>query len=249
MPERGRNLTVPRKLCYDQRNRPVGAAGRISVSVRIIFRADPCLQKNAVPEETMISYLKGIFVGQNADGILVEVNGIGYSVSWPSADPLPSAGEPIKVYTFLYLKEDVLALYGFSSEEELSLFRMMLKVSGIGPKGAMAVLSGMTPAQLRTAILSQDAKTIAGKSSGIGIKTAQKMILELRDKVSAFGSEEGTPLPDSKTDVSEDEAVLALMSLGYAQSAAVRAVGSIPDREKMTTEEVLKAALRSGKLF
>lgn len=200
----------------------------------------------------MISYLKGIYAGQNPDGIIVEAGGIGYAVCYPAGSraELPAVGEPVKIYTYLYLKEDVLALYGFPTEDELGLFRLLLKVSGVGPKGAMSVLSGMTARELRAALISQDAKTIAKKSSGIGLKTAQKMILELKDKVSAdFPEDSGTAAGADASDLSEDDAVLALTALGYSLSAAVSAVSSVAGRESMSTEEVLKAALKSGKLF
>ena len=198
----------------------------------------------------MISYLKGVFSGKTEDAVIIDIGGIGFSVcvSAGTAQEMPPAGSEVKLYTYLYVKEDILALYGFLRKEELELFQMLLKVSGIGPKGAVSILSGMSVNDLRYAIFSQDAKTIAKKSAGIGLKTAQKLILELKDKVHAedmlpdlSGAAADVPAPAGSA---KSEAVLALSALGYPNAQAVRAVQSVEGADAMTVEEILKAALR-----
>ena len=199
----------------------------------------------------MISYLRGIYAGKTEDGVLIETGGVGFFlyVSSFTAEGMPAVGSEVKIHTYLYVKEDILALYGFLRRDELEVFQMLLKVSGIGPKGAMSILSGMSVNDLRYAIFAQDAKTIAKKSSGVGLKTAQKLILELKGKLDAeevisgfSGAEPGEAAPAAGS--AKSEAVMALTALGYAHAQALRAVNAVENADAMSVEDILKAALR-----
>ncbi len=199
----------------------------------------------------MISYLKGILVQKQPEGVVVEVNGIGFFVRTPlsTSEAMPAIGQEVLIYTYLYVKEDLLQLYGFAGKEDLAMFESMLKVSGIGPKGAVSILSGMSANDLRFAILSGDAKTIAKKSAGVGLKTAQKMILELKDKLDLEETFEdalagGAAAPSAAASEAREEAVMALAALGYPQTQAFKAVSSVENGDQMTVEELLKAALK-----
>ncbi len=133
----------------------------------------------------MISYLIGQVVDTSENFAVLEVNQIGYQVFMTVRDlaTLPEYGEKIKVFTYLYLKEDLIQLYGFTDQEDLKLFQMLINVNGIGPKAGMSILSALSADDLRFAVLSDDVKTIT-KVPGIGNKTAQRMILDLKDKIS-----------------------------------------------------------------
>ena len=131
----------------------------------------------------MYAYIKGELAEINTDHIVIEAGGIGYQVfiSLQTFDYLPSVGENLKIYTYLYLREDAMILYGFLTKDDLELFKLLISVSGIGPKGGLAILSTLEADDLRFAILSGDAKAIS-KAPGVGGKTAQRVILELKDK-------------------------------------------------------------------
>ena len=133
----------------------------------------------------MYAYIKGELAEINTDHIVIEAGGIGYQVfiSLQTFDYLPSVGENLKIYTYLYLREDAMILYGFLTKDDLELFKLLISVSGIGPKGGLAILSTLEADDLRFAILSGDAKAIS-KAPGVGGKTAQRVILELKDKLS-----------------------------------------------------------------
>ena len=133
----------------------------------------------------MYAYFKGIIAQKEEDGLILEVNRIGYHIFMPGSmlDALPGVGQEAIIHTYTYVKEDAMQLYGFLSRDDLVLFKMLISVSGIGPKGGLAVLSTLSADDLRFAILSEDAKAIA-KAPGIGAKTAQKVVIELKDKIS-----------------------------------------------------------------
>ncbi len=199
----------------------------------------------------MIAYLKGTLEEVGEDYILVEVNNIGYQVkvSLRVIEGLPSLGKEIKIYTYTYVREDMIALYGFGSKEDLSMFLLLLGVNGVGPKGALGLLSSLSAYDLQMAIISQDAKTIA-KAPGIGAKTAQRMILELKDKVSLEDTLE--QMAEGKTESinigelerSKAEAVEALTALGYSPAESMKAVKAVEMTEEMNSEALLKAALK-----
>lgn len=199
----------------------------------------------------MYAYIKGTLEERYADRIVVENNGIGYQIDVPASLPeqLPQIGEIVKIYTYLRVKEDCFSLFGFGTREEHKLFKMMLNVSGIGPKGALGILSVMSPERLCVAVASDDAKAIA-KAPGIGSKTAQKLIIELKDKIKleeilecGFQDEtEATGAADNKL---LQEATEALVSLGYSQREAGEALAGIEVSEDTTVEAILKTALRN----
>lgn len=199
----------------------------------------------------MIAYLKGILEEVGEDYLLVEVNNIGYQVkvSLRVIEGLPTIGKEIKIHTYTYVREDMIALYGFGSKEDLNMFLLLLGVNGVGPKGALGLLSAFSAYELQMAIISQDAKTIA-KAPGIGAKTAQRMILELKDKVSLEDTLEQMaggvqdPVSFGELERSKAEAVEALTALGYSSAESMKAVKAVNMTEDMNSEALLKAALK-----
>jgi len=196
----------------------------------------------------MISYIKGELVNILADSIIVENNGIGYGMNVPKTvtNQMPQAGTEIKIYTYLYIREDNMSLYGFLTKDDLEVFKLLITVSGIGPKGALGILSTITADELRFAILTGDAKAIS-KAPGIGKKTAEKLIIELKDKlkikdISVLESDTEDFL-DSETN-SRNEVIMALVALGYSQQEALRAIKASAITEAMDSSQILKLALR-----
>lgn len=199
----------------------------------------------------MIAYVNGIVENIEEDNVVLDVNGIGYNVniSGSTAARLPGIGMQAKLYTYTCVREDAFLLYGFLSRDELKLFKQCLTVSGIGPKGGLALLSALDADSLRFAILSGDVKAIS-RAPGIGKRTAERLILELKGKISVedtgIGGEtasygENTLAMDSEQ---KREAVEALVSLGYGQAEALKAVNSIEGIGDMDSGAVLKAALK-----
>ncbi len=200
----------------------------------------------------MISYIKGTLREIYEESLIVETGGIGYQIQAPlSLLSEASVGKDIRVYTYLYIGQDQTPrLYGFAAREDLEVFRLLIGVSGIGPKGAMGVLSVISPDDLRFAILSEDAKSIA-RAPGIGVKTAKKLILELKDK---FKLEDAFELKRSHEEAAlqrpeggkdgKSEAVQALAALGYSASEAMKAVNRVEGADGLSVEELLKEALR-----
>ncbi len=197
----------------------------------------------------MISYIKGELVEVTENSIVLDHNGMGFSIMMPGSilDKLPPVGSELKVHTYLYVKEDILDLYGFLTRDDLKIFKLLITVNGIGPKGALAILSALSPDDLRFAVLAGDAKTIS-KAPGIGSKTAQKLIIELKDKLKIEdvldGAGEGYVSQDNMADTAAAEAVMALTSLGYSAADATRAVRMVENSQNMDSEAILKAALK-----
>lgn len=198
----------------------------------------------------MYSYIKGELAEINIDHIVVETGGIGYMIYVPvnTLMDLPAIGESIKVYTYLYIREDAMILYGFLSKDDLEMFQMLITVNGIGPKGGLAVLSTLSSDDLRFAILAGDAKAIA-KAPGVGAKTAQRVILDLKDKVHMEDAiekklEAGDTTPKSTMNAVKSDAILALTALGYSSTESTKAVAKVEMTEQMDVEDVLKAALK-----
>jgi len=207
----------------------------------------------------LIAYIKGTLEYVSEKNIIVETGGIGYSIIVPTSvlDRLPSIGSPVTIYTYMAVREDAMLLYGFLEPDDEKMFEMLITVNGVGPKGAVGILSALSPDELRFAILSDDTKTIS-KAPGIGAKTAGRLVLELKDKidlaeafelqsahVAAGGSlkEElsgGGVIP---SDV-KNEAIQALVVLGYSQSEALKAVNRVSAAENISVEELLKLALK-----
>ena len=203
----------------------------------------------------MYAYIKGELAEINTDHIVIEAGGIGYQVfiSLQTFDYLPSVGENLKIYTYLYLREDAMILYGFLTKDDLELFKLLISVSGIGPKGGLAILSTLEADDLRFAILSGDAKAIS-KAPGVGGKTAQRVILELKDKLSLEDAFEAKTEHVQKNAAAaggsvKNDAVMALTALGYSSTESLKAVSAVEITEDMDVEEVLKAALKNLSLF
>lgn len=200
----------------------------------------------------MISFIKGELDSIYEDGIIIENGGIGYDIKVPLSvmNELPSTGEEVKIYTYLYVREDILCLYGFLSRDDLQVFKLLITVNGIGPKGALGILSTISPDDLRFAVLADDAKAIA-KAPGIGAKTASKLILELKDKLKledAFEQKLSKVAMDSPAGASDmnakNEAIQALVALGYSNTEALKAVRGIEITPDMETEDILKLSLK-----
>lgn len=200
----------------------------------------------------MIGYIKGTVVDLEENQILLENNGIGYQILMPAAvlEEGLRPGKECKIYTYLQVREDDLSLFGFLRKDDLQVFRMLLTVNGIGPKAALGILSGLSADELRFAVLAEDAAVIAKKSPGVGKKTAQKLILELKDKFDleeAFEKklqhQEQESAKDAGSDV-RNEAVQALTALGYSGTEALRAVTQADDGTARDAEELLKLALK-----
>lgn len=199
----------------------------------------------------MYAYIKGILTEITEDAIIIENQGIGYEIAVPGQvfDYLPSVGEEVKIYTYHYVREDAILLYGFLTKEDVRIFKMLIGVSGIGPKGALSILSVLSTDDLRFAILGDDAKAIA-KAPGVGAKTAQRVIIELKDKLSLEDAfEQKLANQEQKAELNpavgvKNEAILALTSLGYSQSEALKVLQGIEISPDDQVEDVLKMALK-----
>ena len=204
----------------------------------------------------MISYVKGPLMAIEEDVIVVEAGHVGLAIHVPVSllPELPGMGKEVTVYTYFQVREDAMTLYGFLHPQDRDMFRQLLGVNGIGPKGALGILSVLRPDDLRLAIVSEDVKALA-KAPGIGTKTAQRMILDLKDKISmedvlgsmASGTDLGTGSgAAAMAGLAEaaKEAVQALVALGYTNSEASRAVKQVEIVDGMTSEDVLKASLK-----
>ena len=203
----------------------------------------------------MYAYLKGTLEEITEDNIVVEVGTIGYNVkvSTTTADLLPPLGNEVKIYTYTLVREDMFSLYGFLTRDDLEIFKKLITVNGIGPKGGLAILSVMSADALRFAIMAGDAKSIA-KAPGIGNKTAERVILDLRDKVSLEDTLRGWGEPTGVAgtvsggagidNAMKKEAIEALVALGYSVSDATAAVKKVEVTEETTVESILKMALK-----
>ena len=199
----------------------------------------------------MISYIRGELVGIEKEKAVVDVGGVGYGVYMPegSLNLLPATGSEIKIYTYLNVREDAMQLFGFLTKDDLEIFKLLIGVSGIGPKGGLNILSYLSGDELRFAVLSGDAKAIS-KAPGIGKKTAEKLIIELKDKLNVddflnqTSETPARPQGDAVMGEIHAEAVQALVALGYESGESMRAVKAV-GKEAGTVEEVLKEALKN----
>ena len=192
----------------------------------------------------MIAFLKGKVSSTDETGAIIDVNGVGFNVIMPAIDinKLPEVGAETLVYTYLYVREDVMDLFGFSDRESIKYFKKLISVSGVGPKAAISLLSALTPSELALAIISSDAKAI-GKAKGIGPKMAQRIVLELKGKVDTDDAiDTGQAMPIYKP-TQDSSAVNALIALGCSPSEAQKTVMQISGNN-LTTEEIIKEALR-----
>ncbi|MCM1568271.1 MAG: Holliday junction branch migration protein RuvA [Roseburia sp.] len=199
----------------------------------------------------MIAFVDGIIDLIEEDNVVLETGGIGYNIRI-SADTmarLPGVGEHVRLYTYTCVREDAFLLYGFLSRNDLEIFKKCITVSGIGPKGALSILSVMDADTLRFAIVSGDMKAIS-KAPGIGARTAERLILELKDKLKIDASVierevEATAVKNSFTNqLEKKEAVEALTALGYGLTESMKAVNALEAIENMDSGEILKAALK-----
>ena len=199
----------------------------------------------------MITFLRGTLVHSLANQIALDVNGVGYLLFVPlaSIDSIGKPGDQVRILTHLHIRENEHTLYGFATDEERDLFRLLLnRVSGVGPKLAMAVLSGMSVDQFKVAVIENDITSLS-KISGLGKKTAERIVLELKDKVGVTAAWEaaGKDTPGAPTHA--NDAVLALISLGYKQADAQKAVKKALDSNDLTpdasTDEIIRASLRA----
>lgn len=197
----------------------------------------------------MISYVKGPLAEIFGDTVVIESGNVGFEVHVPGSvlENLPGIGTETKLYTYFQVREDAMYLYGFLNRQDLQMFKQLISVNGIGPKGALGVLSALHPDELRMAIVTGDAKVIS-KAPGIGAKTAQRMILDLKDKIDIADTlpsqfaQEGRRKPQA--DGVLGEAIEALTALGYSPSEAGHAVRKVEGADTMTVEDVLKESLK-----
>lgn len=202
----------------------------------------------------MISYIRGELCDIEEQKAIVDVNGVGYGIYMPqqALSLLPPMGQQVKIHTYLNIREDAMQLFGFLTKEDLNVFRLLIGVNGIGPKAGLNILSCLSPDELRFAVLSGDAKAISA-TPGIGKKTSEKLILELKDKLNiedmlehaAHGgdSEDLASGTDTASNTMQAEAVQALTALGYGSAESLRAVKK-SSPECSSVEDILKEALK-----
>ena len=193
----------------------------------------------------MIGRLSGVLARKEPPALLVDVNGVAYELEAPMSTfyDLPSTGEKVTLYTHLVVREDAHLLYGFSRESQRQLFRNLLKVNGVGPRVALAVLSGLSEQELYHSLANEDIARLT-KVPGIGRKTAERLIVELRDKADTMLASSGAPArPTNLPADPVQEAVSALIALGYKPNEASRAVSGVPG-EGLTSENIIRAALK-----
>ena len=200
----------------------------------------------------MVSYIRGELVAIEEEKVIIDVNGVGFGIFMPaqSMNYLPQIGEEVRLHTYMNVREDAIQLFGFLTKDDLKVFKLVISVSGIGPKGGLSILSQLSPDDLRFAVMSGDAKAIA-KAPGIGKKTAEKLIIELKDKLSIedvlnkVDESETIAVTSNASNEIQAEAVQALVALGYGNTESMKAVKKVEMNEDTTVEEVLKLALRN----
>jgi Holliday junction DNA helicase RuvA len=188
----------------------------------------------------MIGKLTGTLGDKNPPQVLVDCNGVGYEVDVPMSTfyNLPGVGEKVSLLTHFVVREDAQILYGFASSSEREAFRQLIKISGVGPRTALSVLSGMSVADIAQAVTAQDTARFV-KVPGIGKKTAERLLLELKGKIGAdLGLPSGTPVSDAQTDITQ-----ALVALGYSDKEAALSVKSLP--KDVGVSEGIKQALKA----
>ena len=195
----------------------------------------------------MISYVKGILSEKFTDSVVVESGGFGVEIYVPEVlvKSLPAIGESVCIYTFFKVSEDALSLYGFLNRQDLDIFKKLISVSGIGAKTALGIMSVLDSFTLSQAIVSENIKLIS-KAPGVGTKTAKRMILELKDKISTQDIIPREYDGESKIihTTAYDEVLAALVVLGYKEFDAGRAISLVEDYEDMDAESLLKQALK-----
>lgn len=204
----------------------------------------------------MIAYIRGIFAEADGNAVIIETaGGIAYEVAVMPADldKLPAQGEELKLYTYLQVKEDGVALYGFFSKQDLTIFKLLITVSGIGPKLGLGILSSIGADELRMAVISEDADRLSA-APGVGKKTAGRLVIELKDKIMALSTSFAEEFVESSMEPTGSEsienkqlrenALQVLVALGYAQKEAVKAVRAVEITDGMTDDEMVRLSLR-----
>ena len=198
----------------------------------------------------MYAYIKGVITDLSEDNLVLECNNIGYNIRIPLsvAQRLPGIGATVKIYTYTSVREDAFNLFGFLSKDDLEIYKKLITVNGIGPKGALSILSAMSADDLRVAILSGDAKAIS-KAPGIGNKSTERIILDLKDKIQISGVSSDHDIALTSGSVlnsdARNEALEAMTSLGYSPSEALKAVKQVNITEDMDSGAILKLALKA----
>jgi len=198
----------------------------------------------------MIGLLRGVLLDKQPPGLLLDVQGVGYEVEAPMTTfyELPAVGETVTLFTHLTVREDAHILYGFSQASDRRLFRTLIKVNGVGPRLALTILSGMPAAEFALCVQAGDTASLV-KLPGVGKKTAERLVIEMRDRLSDWGKAPGitTGVASPRADVANpvEEAVSALIALGYKAPDASRRVRAI-DTQDLTTEAIIRAALQSS---
>ena len=195
----------------------------------------------------MIYYLRGILAEYTEEGLVIEAGGVGYQLTVPTSllSELPAPGEEVRLYTYYQVTEDSQKLFGFATRDERTLFTQLIKVNGIGPKLAVSLMSALSADEIRLAVVAGDVKTIA-RAPGMGKKTAEKLILEMKDKVE-LAKIVSPEKPGSAPVVVSDafsEAVAALQALGYSSSEALKTVRSIEAADDWSVDQILQEAFR-----
>ena len=197
----------------------------------------------------MYEFISGKLVSKQPDHVIIENEGIGYRLktSFSTFQQLPGEGDLVKIYTHLHVREDIHELYGFAQKAEREFYYKLIAISKIGPKAALAILSGGSPAEIANWILAEDAKTIA-LTPGIGPTTAKRIILELKPKIEKGlgSSDSGKLVSDLGSSTAESEAIMALEALGYARSDVYSKIRQIVKESdsSLTTEQLIKMTLQ-----
>lgn len=196
----------------------------------------------------MFAYIKGIVNSIESNSVVVDYNGIGFNImTSTNVTSRLSFRDEVTIYTYMNVREDDISLYGFLSQDEITVFKMLISISGIGPKGALSVMSVLTIDELKIAVISGDHKAIA-KANGVGAKTAQRVIIDLKDKFNFDdilpSSGNASNLPDNRTNDIITETAMALTTLGYSNIEAVRAIKKVPGYTDLPVEKLLKEALK-----
>ncbi|NLL07289.1 MAG: Holliday junction branch migration protein RuvA [Clostridiaceae bacterium] len=198
----------------------------------------------------MFAYIRGILEYKHNDYLVVEAKGVGYKIftSLSTLQNIESLGSEVKIYTYLHVREDIMSLYGFLTQEELGMFEMLLGVTGVGPKVALSLVSSMSPSKFGLSIITDDYKSLT-IAQGVGNKVAQRIILELKDKINKTDLVNTYVDKEDSVNVNKDnsrisEAISALIVLGYTASEANKAVASVYS-EDMDLELIIKNALKA----
>ncbi|OHX65896.1 Holliday junction branch migration protein RuvA [Flammeovirga pacifica] len=199
----------------------------------------------------MYYYISGKLVKKTPTSAIIDVNGVGYEIRWPlSAYSAANEGDNVKLYTYFYVKEDMQQLFGFLSENDRTVFLQLISISGVGPSTGLAFLSSLTTAEICSAIMQEDVKTIQSVK-GIGAKTAQRVVIELRDKISKLqysGELVQNAIANAQDTSIVNEAIDALVALGFTRAAAQKSVKLIQKKHgnDLSVEKLIKLALKQN---